>query len=94
MVKLSSLLANASPETIVHLGYRCGGKLGATAVQDVQAASDWKKHPQDFVGNFVSLKVNKDGEEVLTLFVHNRGETGKYRSFNATRGTVLSLSIG
>ena len=94
MVKLSTVLANATPETIVHLGYRCGGKLGATAIQDVKAASDWGKHPQAFVGNFVSLKVNKDGEEVLTLFVHNRGETGKYRSFNATRGTVLSLSLG
>lgn len=94
MIKFSSALAAATPDTIVHLGYRCGGKLGATAVEDLEAAADWKKHPQQFVGNFVSLKTNSRGEEVLTLFVHNRGAAGKYRAFNSTRGTILSLEVG
>lgn len=94
MVNLSETFANASPETIVHLTYAAGRPVNAQGKREFNQARDWNKPAREFVGNFVSLKRNKKGEQVLTLFVHNRGETGAYRTFNEEVGTILSLSLG
>lgn len=87
------LLANATTDTILHLDYVAGGKPGQTASDDLEKASDWKKAPTSYTGHFVSLRTNKWGEIVLTVFCHNRGEIGKCRSFNPSVGTLRNLEV-
>jgi hypothetical protein len=41
----------------------------------------------------VELSRNRRQELVLTLFVHNRGETGALRKFNPKVGTLLEAKI-
>lgn len=93
MVNLSETFANATTDSIVHLTYAAGRSVNAQGKREFNQARDWNKAPREFVGNFVSLKRNKKGEQVLTLFVHNRGEAGAYRTFNEKVGTILSLSV-
>lgn len=93
MVNLSNVLANATSDTIVHLTYAAGRPANAQGKREFAEARDWNKHPREFVGNFVSLKRNKRGEQVLTLFVHNRGEVGAYRTFNPSLGEIKSIVV-
>lgn len=90
---LFSLLANATPDTIIHLDYVARRPASAIAHEEFEAAQDWGKRPTSYIGNFSSLKRNKKGEIVLTLFVHNRGEIGKYRAFNPTLGTLRHIEV-
>lgn len=93
MVNLSDMFWNATPDTIVHLTYAAGRPANAQGKREFAEARDWNKAPREFVGNFVSLKRNKRGEQVLTLFVHNRGAIGAYRAFNESVGTVLAVEV-
>lgn len=86
-------LASATPETIVHLDYVAMRPAGDTAKKEFAEARDWDKRPTEYTGHFSSLKVSKKGDLILTLFVHNRGETGAYRAFNLNRGTLRALTV-
>lgn len=93
MVNLSETFANATSDSIVHLTYAAGRPVNAQGKREFAEARDWNKAPREFVGNFVSLKRNKRGEQVLTLFVHNRGEVGAYRTFNPSIGEIKSIVV-
>ena len=67
--------------------------ISEIAKEEYRDALDWKKSPTSYVGHFVSLKNNKRGEPVLTIFCHNRGETGKFRAFNPVLGTLRSVTL-
>lgn len=86
-------LATATKETIVHLNYVAMRPAGDTAKEEFADARDWDKRPTEYTGHFSSLKVTKKGDLVLTLWVHNRGETGAYRAFNLNRGTLRALKV-
>jgi hypothetical protein len=88
-----ALLANATPDTIVHIDYLAGRPANERAKQEFNQASDWKKSGTSYVGHFVGMKTNKWGELILTLFVHNRGEIGSYRSFNPNLGKVRAIRV-
>jgi hypothetical protein len=92
-IDLTSLLANATKDTIVYLRYRAGHAAGPQAVEEFNAAKDWKVKPDEYIGHFVELSRNRRQELVLTLFVHNRGETGALRKFNPKVGTLLEAKI-
>lgn len=86
-------LANATHETIVHLNYVAMRPAGEIAKEEFAAARDWDKRPTTYVGHFRSLKVSGKGDLILTLFVHNRDETGAYRAFNLNKGTLRDLKV-
>lgn len=86
-------LANATPDTIVHLNYVAFRPAGPIAQEEFAQSRDWDKRPTSYVGNFSSLKVSKKGDLILTLWVHNRGETGAFRAFNLNRGTLRDLKV-
>jgi hypothetical protein len=90
---LTTLLANATPDTIISLDYVAGRPPGEIARQEFEQASDWNKRSTSFIGNFSSLRRTKKGDLLLTLFVHNRGETGAYRAFNPLLGTLRNIQI-
>lgn len=94
---LQALLANATEDTIVHLSYRAGSALTAQAVREFNEAADWNVlrglPASTYIGNFVGFKTTKKGEVILTLFVHNRGSVGNFRTFNPKLGTVLSATV-
>jgi len=90
---IAALLANATEETIVHVEYVAGRPVKERAKREFEEASDWNKPATSYVGNFAGMKTNKWGELVLTLFVHNRGETGQFRAFNPKVGKLLSLKV-
>ncbi len=89
-----ALLADATPNTIVHLDYVAGGnKITKRAKREFAEAKDWGKAPTQYVGNFVALKRNKYKELVLELFVHNRGTAGSMRSFNPNVGEIRAIHV-
>ena len=90
---LQKLFQSATNETIVHLRYTAGRVARSVAVEEALCAADWGKDPDEYVGHFESLRATKKGELVLTLFVHNRGEAGKYRTFNPNLGTIHDVKI-
>ena len=90
---IETLLANATENTIVHIEYLAGRPVTERAKREFEEASDWNKPATHYVGNFAGTKTNKWGELVLTLFVHNRGETGQFRAFNPKVGKVLSIKV-
>jgi hypothetical protein len=90
---IEALLANATPDTIIHIDYLAGKPVNAKGKQEFAQARDWNKRPTEYTGNFASLKKNKFGETVLTLFVHNRGTTGCYRAFNPNLGEVRAIKV-
>jgi len=90
---MDALFSNASVEDIVHLTYYAGEPPTAVAEAQYQAATDWKKGPHDYVGHFVSYRITKNGDPLLTLWVHNRGETGAYRSFNPRLGKLINMFV-
>jgi hypothetical protein len=90
---IEALLANATPDTIVHIDYLTGNPPNAIGRKEYAEAKDWGKAPTEYTGNFASLKRNKFGELVLTLFCHNRGKLGSYRSFNPNLGTVRAIHV-
>lgn len=90
---LNALLANATSDTIVHLEYLAGRPANSRGKAEFRQAKDWNKAPTEYVGNFASLKKNKWGETVLTLFVHNRGEIGAYRAFNPNLGEIRAIRV-
>jgi hypothetical protein len=91
---IETLLATATEDTIVHIDYIAGRPAKERAKVEFDQASDWNKPATSYTGNFAGMKTNKWGELVLTLFVHNRGETGQFRAFNPRLGKVLSLTVG
>ena len=90
---IEALLTNANADTIVHIDYLAGKPANAKGQKEYNEAKDWNKAPTEYTGNFVGLKRNKFGELVLTLFVHNRGTTGAYRSFNPNLGEVRAIRV-
>lgn len=90
---IEALLANANADTIVHIDYLAGKPVNAKGRKEYAEAKDWNKAPTEYTGNFASLKRNKFGELVLTLFCHNRGKTGAYRAFNPNLGEVRSVRV-
>jgi len=96
---LQLLLANATEDTIVHLSYLAGSPKAVTrqAVEEFNQASDWNGDrgvpATHYVGNFGGFRTTKKGEVILTLFVHNRGSVGNFRTFNPKLGTVLSVTV-
>lgn len=98
---LQVLLANATEDTIVHLSYRAGSPkaLTAQAIKEFNEAADWNARfggegeYTTYIGTFAGFKTTKKGEVILTLFCHNRGETGSFRTFNPKLGTVLSAVV-
>lgn len=92
-IDLTSLFANATKDTIVYLRYRAGNPASPQAVEEVEAAADWGKAPDEYIGNFVELFRNRRREICLVLFVHNRGETGMKRCFNPNVGKLLEAKI-
>jgi hypothetical protein len=91
--EVKALLANATPDTVVHLEYRAGKPATSKGIEEFEQARDWNKPATAYVGHFGSLKANRWGELVLTVFCHNRGEAGKWRAFNPSLGTILSLKV-
>lgn len=87
------LLADATSSTIIHVDYAAARPATAKGVEEYQAAADWAKPCQSYVGHFAGLKRNKWGELVLTIWCHNRGEAGAYRAFNPRLGTIRSLKV-
>ena len=90
---LTSLLANATKDTIVHLKYTAGRPSTDQAINEYEMALDWKKPSDEYVGHFEGLKRNKRGELVLTLFVHNRGGIGAFRAFNPSLGHLKDIRV-
>ena len=96
---LQALLANATEDTIVHIAYLAGSPKAVTAqaIKEFNDASDWNGDrgvpATHYVGNFAGFRTTKRGEVILTLFCHNRGETGNFRTFNPALGTVLSVVV-
>jgi len=96
---LQALLANATEDTIVHIAYLAGSPKPVThqAIQEFNDAQDWNGDrgvpATTYIGNFGGFKTTKRGEVVLTLFVHNRGQVGQFRTFNPKLGTVLSVVV-
>lgn len=90
---IEALLANATPDTIVHIDYRAGKPVNDRGRKEYAEAKDWHKAPTEYTGNFVGMKKNKFGELVLTLFCHNRGKTGAYRTFNPNLGEVRAIRV-
>ncbi len=96
---LQALLSNATEDTIVHIAYLAGSPkaLTAQAIQEFNEASDWNGDrgvpATHYVGNFAGFRTTKKGEVILTLFVHNRGSVGQFRTFNPKLGTVLSVVV-
>ncbi len=88
---IAALLANATEDTIVHIDYIAGRPAKERAKVEFEQAADWNKPATSYTGHFAGMKLNKWGELVVTLFVHNRGETGQFRAFNPKLGKVLSL---
>ncbi len=90
-----ALFANATKETIVHLTYVAGREPSPVALDEAFQAQDWAKwkSQNEYVGHFESIRKSKKGEPILTLFVHNRGEAGKFRAFNPHLGTIKDLRI-
>lgn len=81
---------------IIFLGYKAGLKPTAKAIQEATMAKEAGLNLQHYVGRFERLFVNKRGEQVLTLFVWDRGvpgSEGRYRSFNASVGMLRVLSV-
>ncbi len=90
--KANEILRNAT----IFLGYKAGLKPTAKAVEETRVARDAGINLQHYVGRFERLFVNKRGEQVLTLWVYDRGapgNEGRYRSFNANLGTLRVLSV-
>jgi len=92
-IDLTSLFSSATKDTIVYLRYRAGHPAGSEAIKEFEAAKDWGKGPDEYIGHFVELTRNRRKELVLTLFVHNRGETGALRKFNPSVGRLLEAKI-
>lgn len=90
---LEAMFKNATKETIVHVRYSAGRQATHRAVEEALMAADWEKPSDEYVGHFESLRRTKKGDLVLTLFVHNRGEAGRYRAFNPTLGTLKEVVI-
>ena len=90
---IAALLADATPDTIVHIDYLAGRPANERGKAEFREARDWNKRPTEYTGNFSSLKRNKFGELVLTLFVHNRGATGSFRAFNPNLGEVRAIRV-
>lgn len=90
---LTTLFANATPETIVRIRYRAGRPATPRAIEEFRAASDWKKPSDEYIGHFGGLFRNRKGQEYIILFVHNRGETGAVRCFNPSVGLLLEVNI-
>lgn len=96
---LQALLADATEDTIVHIDYIAGSPkaLTAKAVEEFNQAADWNGDrgipSTHYVGNFAGFRTTKRGEVILTLFVHNRGEVGQFRTFNPNLGTVRSAWV-
>jgi len=96
---LQALLANATEDTIVHIDYIAGSPkaLTAQAVEEFNQAVDYNGDrgipSTHYTGNFAGFRTTKKGEVILTLFVHNRGEVGQFRTFNPKLGTVLSAKV-
>ncbi len=96
---LQALLANATEDTIVHIDYLAGSPkaLTAQAVCEFNQASDYNGDrgipSTHYTGQFGGFKTTKRGEVVLSLFCHNRGETGCWRTFNPALGSVLSVKV-
>lgn len=90
---LLALLSDATPDTIVHIDYSAGRPANERGKREFAAARDWNKRPTEYTGNFASLKRNKFGEVVLTLFVHNRGAVGQYRAFNPNLGEIRAIKV-
>jgi len=90
---MDALFSNASPEDIVHITYYAGRPAGERALKEFEAAADWNKSAVEYIGNFVSYRLTKSGDPLLTLWVHNRGEAGAYRSFNPRLGTITSMFV-
>jgi hypothetical protein len=90
---LERLFEGATTDTIVHLTY-IPGRAHDRGDQAADAASDWHKDNRyRYVGNFSSMRHNSRGELVITLFVHNRGDTGCYRAFNPSLGTLKDIHV-
>lgn len=96
---LQALLANATEDTIVHIDYLAGSPKAIThqAVEEFNQAQDWNGDrgvpATHYTGSFGGFKTTKRGEVILTLFVHNRGSVGQFRTFNPKLGTVLSVAV-
>lgn len=91
---LERLFDNAvKGETMVHLTYRAGRAASQVAVEEAEQASDWNKPSDHYTGHFESIRRTKKGELLITLFVHNRGENGKFRAFNPSLGTISDIRI-
>jgi len=90
---MDALFSNATPEDIVHITYYAGRPSGPRARAEYESSLDWGKAATEYVGNFVSYRLTKKGEPLLTLWVHNRGESGAYRSFNPRLGLLTNMFI-
>lgn len=92
MDNVETILAGATNETIVHLDYVAMRPASETAKKEFADARDWDKRPTQYVGHFSSLRRTKRfGELVLTLWVHNRGESGGFRAFNLDSGKLRDI---
>ena len=71
--------------------------MTAQAVKEFNDAQDWNGDrgvpATHYVGTFGGFKTTKRGEVVLSLFVHNRGKVGSWRTFNPALGSVLSVKV-
>jgi hypothetical protein len=93
---LQALLANATPDTIVHIAYKAASPKMATAqaVKEFNEAADWNKgDATTYIGTFGGFRTTKRGEVILSLYCLNRGSVGAWRTFNPALGTVLSLKV-
>lgn len=90
---LLAALSTATEQTIVHIEYRAGRPANARGVKEYAEASDWNKPSTSYTGHFAGMKTNKWGELIVTIYCHNRGKTGSYRSFNPNLGSVLSVQV-
>ncbi len=96
---LQALLANATEDTLVHIDYIAGSPkaLTAQAIEEFNQAADYNGDrgipSTHYTGQFGGFKTTKRGEVVLSLFVHNRGSVGQWRTFNPALGTVLAASV-
>ena len=95
---LEAMFANATKETLVKVTYEVGREAKPQAIREAMMASDWAEAWggigwEEYIGQFESLKRSKKGDLILTLFVHNRGDTGRFRAFNPSLGKLKEVRI-
>lgn len=90
-------LSNVSRGTLLFVSYAAGREPTARAIEEARPHTENpKRSRRHFVGELSSVWTARNGDTIMTVYVHNRdtgGEPGAYRSFNPALGELLALEV-